>query len=194
MPAHITIITPIKNLECRGLPPISPRQYGAAIHSASCNAPQQFRFDLIPNLHFASFVMLDAAADFGPNLVFEATFDGSKEDFLSDLLRVAGNGIARALSALRRLSARRPPTPQLAKEYFLDHDAGAHIYSSPAAPAAPLRRSRTKIGSTQRSSAIFPDCRALPPRMNALFDALRGFIAARQVSAGRNSRPPCRGR
>jgi len=75
MPDYITIITPIEASNTERC-----RQYlrDNAEPQIGMQCKPQFRFDLIPNLHFASFVILDAAADFGPNLVFEATFDGLK--------------------------------------------------------------------------------------------------------------------
>ena len=44
---------------------------------------ETFRFDEVPNLHFCSFIILDRdGEEFPPYLVFEATFDGSRELFL----------------------------------------------------------------------------------------------------------------
>ncbi len=130
MPAHITIITPLRtsNVEdCRGYlrDNTEPR---STPHIMQCTP--KFRFDLIPSLHFASFLVLDAERDFGPNLVFEATFDGSREDFLSDLLRVAANGINDLYQHCVGYPRAGLQSPQLVKEYFLDHDAGAHIFFS----------------------------------------------------------------
>jgi hypothetical protein len=90
MPNFITIIAPIEASNTERC-----RQYlhDNAEPQSGMQCRPQFRFDLIPSLHFASFVILDAAAGFGPSLVFEATFDGSREDFLSELLRVARNGV-----------------------------------------------------------------------------------------------------
>ena len=68
MPDHITIITPIKTSDIERC-----RQYlrKNAEPEDRMRCRPQFRFDLIPNLHFASFVILDAAGDFSPSLVFE---------------------------------------------------------------------------------------------------------------------------
>src|SRR5262249_19125709 len=90
MPNCITIITPIKLSSTERC-----RRYlrDNAEPQAGMQCKAKFGFDRIRSLHFASFVILDAAADFEPSLVFEATFDGSKGDFVSDLLQVAGNGM-----------------------------------------------------------------------------------------------------
>ena len=143
MPDYITIITPIKKSD------IEPcRQYlrENAEPEVGMRCRPQFRFDLIPNLHFASFVILDAAADFGPSLVFEATFDGTKArlPFRSPARR--WRWYARALSALRRLSespASRVPNSQ--KNTLLATMRGL-TFIFPAIPAAPLRKSRTRTG------------------------------------------------
>ncbi|MGA9302889.1 MAG: hypothetical protein WBW45_21915, partial [Bradyrhizobium sp.] len=127
MPDYITIITPIKTSD------IEPcRQYlrENAEPEVGMRCRPRFRFDLIPNLHFASFVILEAAADFGPSLVFEATFDGTKADFLSDLLRVAGVGMHELYQHCAGYPVSGLTSPELAKEYFVGHDAGAHIYFS----------------------------------------------------------------
>jgi hypothetical protein len=178
MPAHITIITPIRtsNVEdCRSYlrDNTEPRSTPHIMH---CNPT--FRFDLIPSLHFASFLVLDAERDFGPNLVFEATFDGSREDFLSDFLRVAANGIDDLYQHCVGYPRAGLQTPQLVKEYFLDHDAGAHIFfsGSPGRTAAQIKDEHRIHATIVR---YFSELRALPPRMNALFDALRGFVSGK---------------
>ena len=107
MPNCITIITPIEPASterCRTY----LRKNAEPRIGMQCTP--QFGFDRIPSLHFASFVILDETADFGPSLVFEATFDGPKADFVSDLLQVAGNGMtsARSISPISiRESARK---------------------------------------------------------------------------------------
>ncbi len=52
--------------------------------TTGCNANRCFRSIQIKTLHFCSFVILDAEPDggFGPSLVFEATFDGGRAEFL----------------------------------------------------------------------------------------------------------------
>ena len=176
MANYITIITPIvaSNTErCR--------QYlrDNAEPESGMRCRPDFRFDLIPNLHFASFVILQATDDFEPSLVFEATFDGPKADFISDLLRVAGDG----MHGLYRHCVGYPPsgrtTPELAKEYFTGHDAGAHTYFSG-------NRGRTvaeiKNESAIRSSIVsyFSKLHGsgdFAPRLDGLFSRLRGFVA-----------------
>src|SRR5262249_49507084 len=121
------IITPIKVSDTERC-----RQYlrDNAEPAIDMQCRPRFRFDLIPNLHFASFVILDATADFGPSLVFEATFDGSKSDFLSELLRVAPDGMHEVYQHCVGYPALGLTTPELAKEYFVSHDVGANIYFS----------------------------------------------------------------
>jgi len=90
MPNYVTIITPIKASQTEQC-----RQYlrDNAEPESGMRCRPDFRFDRIPSLHFASCTILERTHDFEPSLVFEATFDGSKADFISDLLRAAGEGI-----------------------------------------------------------------------------------------------------
>jgi hypothetical protein len=178
MPNYITIITPLKASNTEHC-----RQY-----LRDCAEPQigmqckpQFRFDLIPNLHFASFVILDEAADFGPCLVFDATFDGSKADFLSDLLRVARDGMHELYQHCVGYPDTGLETPELAKEYFIGHDAGAHIYFS-GSPGRTVAQIKGENWIHSKIVSCFSRPRAgdaFPPRLNGLFGALRGFIAER---------------
>ena len=127
MPNCITIITPIEPASterCRTY----LRKNAEPRIGMQCTP--QFGFDRIPSLHFASFVILDETADFGPSLVFEATFDGPKADFVSDLLQVAGNGMHELYRHCTGYPAASLTTPELAKEYLIDHDAGTAIYFS----------------------------------------------------------------
>ena len=178
MPDYVTIITPIKASNTERC-----RQYlrDNAEPKIGLQCRPLFRFDLIPNLHFASFVILDAAADFGPNLVFEATFDGSKADFLSDLLRVAGNGMHELYRHCVGYPDTGLTTPELAKEYFMGHDAGAHIYFS-GSPGRTVAQIKGENRIHSRIVSYFSRLQAgdaFPPRLNGLFGVLRGFIAER---------------
>ena len=178
MPDYITIITPIKASNAERC-----RQYlrENAEPQIGMQRNPQFRFDLIPSLHFASFVILDAAADFGPSLVFEATFDGSKADFLSDLLRIAGTGLHELYQNCVGYPQTALTTPELAKEYFIGHDAGAHIYFS-GSPGRTVAQIKGENRIHSRIVSYFSRLQAgdtFAPRLNGIFAALRGFIAER---------------
>jgi uncharacterized membrane protein YuzA (DUF378 family) len=178
MPDYITIIAPIKASNAERC-----RQYlrDNAEPQIGMQCKPQFRFDFIPTLHFASFVILDAAADFGPSLVFDATFDGSKTDFLSDLLRVAGNGMHELYQHCVGYPDTGLTTPELAKEYFIGHDAGAHIYFS-GSPGRTVAQIKSEHRIHSRIVSYFSRLQAgdsFAPRRNGLFGALRGFIAER---------------
>jgi hypothetical protein len=178
MPDYITIITPIKasDTECC-------RQYirDNVEPEGGMRCRPKFRFDLIANLHFASFVILDAEADFSPSLVLEATFDGSKADFLSDLLRVAGVGIHELYEHCVDYPASGLITPELAKEYLIGCDAGAHIYFS-GSPGRTVAQIKDESRIHSRIVSYFSRLQtggAFAPRLNELFSDLRGFIARR---------------
>jgi uncharacterized membrane protein YuzA (DUF378 family) len=189
MPNYITIITPIKDTSaepCRQF----LRDHAEPEDGMRCRP--QFRFDLIPNLHFASFVILDAAADFGPSLVFEATFDGSKADFLSDLLRIARDGMHELYQHCVGYPASCLVTPEIAKEYFIRHDAGAHIYFS-GSPGRTVAEIKGENLIHSRIAGFFSRLQAgdtFPPRLDGLFDTLRGFIAERASRRWAGQRAP----
>jgi hypothetical protein len=189
MANYITIITPIEGLDTKPC-----RQYLRAKAEPECGmrCRPDFQFDLIPALHFASFVILDATDDFGPSLVFEATFDGSKEDFVSDLLRVAGEGMHGLYQHCKAYPACGLTSPELVKEYLIDHDQGAHIYffGNPGRTVAEIRGEsgiHSKIVSYfsgQQPSGSFA------PRLDGLFVQLRGFIAEKSGSRWAEQQAP----
>ena len=178
MPNFITIIAPIEASNTERC-----RQYlrDNAEPQTGMQCRPQFRFDLIPSLHFASFVILDAAAGFGPSLVFEATFDGSRDDFLSELLHVARDGMHELYRYCIGYPASGLETPELAKEYFIGHDAGANIYFS-GSPGRTVAQIKGEDRIRSRVVSFFSQLQAgevFPPRLNGLFGGLRGFVAER---------------
>ena len=145
----------------------------------ACNADRSFRFDLIPDLHFASFVILEATDDFEPTLVFEATFDGPKSDFISDLLRVAGDGMHKLYRHCADYPASGLTTPELAKEYFISHDAGADIYFSgnPGRTVAEIKNENGIRSTIVNYFSGLQASGAFAPRLDGLFLRLRSFLA-----------------
>jgi hypothetical protein len=72
-------------------------------------------------------------------------------------------------------------TPELAKEYFIGHDAGAHIYFS-GSPGRTVAQIKGENRIHSRIVSYFSRLQAgdaFPPRLNGLFGTLRGFIAER---------------
>jgi hypothetical protein len=179
MPNCITIITPIKLSSTERC-----RQYlrDNAEPQVGMQCKPKFGFDRIPNLHFASFVILDAAADFEPSLVFEATFDGSKGDFVSDLLQVAGNGMYELYQHCIGYPAAALTTPELAKEYLIDHDAGTDIYFS-GSPGRTVGEIKGESRIHSRIVNYFSRLQggdSFAPRLNGLFSGVRAFITRRE--------------
>jgi hypothetical protein len=188
MTNYITIITPIEGLDTEPC-----RQYlrAKAEPQSGMRCRPDFQFDLIPTLHFASFVILETD-DFGPSLVFEATFDGSKEDFVSDLLRVAGKGLHELYQHCKGYPACGLTTPELAKEYLIDHDKGAHIYFS-GNPGRTVAEIRGESGVHSKIVSYFSGQQrsgAFAPRLDGLFVQLRGFIAERSGSRWAEQQAP----
>ncbi|WP_315830904.1 hypothetical protein [Bradyrhizobium prioriisuperbiae] len=147
-----------------------------------------FQFDRIKTLHFCSFVILDAEANFGPSLVFEATFDGARADFLRELLRVAPDGLHELYKhciGYPALGLVSPETtaPELIREYLERYDVGANTFFSgyPGRSAAQVRDENaihsgivTFLGDRWRAA------QALPGRLVGFFDSIRDeFIRGR---------------
>jgi uncharacterized membrane protein len=88
---------------------------------------ETFRFDEIRNLHFCSFIILDRdGEEFPPCLVFEATFDGSRDSFLDTLLRHASKAIHEIYSHCKGYPKSGLEAPKLVQDYLAAHDVGAH--------------------------------------------------------------------
>jgi hypothetical protein len=175
MANYITIITPIKSSlagQCRDY----LRRHAEPQAGMQCTG--DFPFDRISTLHFASCVILEETGDFAPSLVFEAAFDGSKEDFISDLLRVAGNGIHELYQHCEGYPASGRISPELAKEYLISHDAGAHIYfsGSPGRTVGEIR-GESRVRSEIVDHFVKPQrLAATAPRLDGLFAQLRSFM------------------
>lgn len=193
MPNHITIITPIITTPADDSNVDRCRQYlraNAEPHSGM-NCKPYFRFDFIPTLHFASFVILEATDDFEPCLVFEATFDGSKADFVSDLLRVAGEGMDELYRHCKYWPAGGLTTPELAREYLIAHDKGAHIYYS-GSPGRTVAEIRDEGGIHSKIVRYFSRQQpgGFAPRLDGLFVQLRGFVAGQKDSRWAEQQAP----
>ncbi|MEA2934569.1 MAG: hypothetical protein QOD74_1215 [Variibacter sp.] len=96
------------------------------------------------SLHFCSFLIvpnLEGAA----NLVFEATFDGSLDDFLDDLLNVALPGIHAIYEHCVGYPATGQSIPALMAGYLRDNNAGATAFFTGSAG-----RSVSQIRGEQR--------------------------------------------
>jgi hypothetical protein len=175
MPNYVTIITPIKASQTEQC-----RQYlrDNAEPESGMRCRPDFRFDRIPSLHFASCTILERTHDFEPSLVFEATFDGSKEDFISDLLGAAGEGIHGLYQHCAGYPDSGLASPELAKEYLMDHDVGAHIYFSgnPGRTAAEIKGESGLQSEIVDHFAGQQRRGAFAPRLDGLFAQLRGFI------------------
>jgi hypothetical protein len=175
MTKYVTIITPIKAAQTEQC-----RQYlrGNAEPGSGMRCRPDFRFDLVPSLHFASCIILEETHDFEPSLVFEATFDGSKADFISDLLRAAGEGMHGLYQHCVGYPASGLISPELAKEYLINHDVGAHIYFS-GNPGRTVAEIKGESGLQSEIVGYFAGQQrraAFAPRLDGLFAQLRSLI------------------
>ena len=80
-------------------------------------------------LHFASASVLcrypDAPDDFTPQLLFEASFDGPREDFVDDLVATGGMWLDTVFQDCEGYPPQGTQIPQLVKNYLFNHDKGA---------------------------------------------------------------------
>jgi hypothetical protein len=148
---YITIVTPIKpgqdnnaleRLESylrAEVAPSGPDASGGSHAFIQCQ--KSFPFDEIKELHFCSMLILRGVDQSDPTdpacLVFEATFDGSREEFLDDILRVAPEGMHTIYGYCVGYPGDWESHPQIGlaapalfKEYLLQHDVGVNTFYS----------------------------------------------------------------
>lgn len=178
MPSFATIVTPLRPeqvADCRAyLAANADPLPDFARERLKCRP--LFPFDAVATLHFCSFIILDAEDGFGPSLVFEATFDGPRADFLRDLLRAAPAGFDKVYRHCESYPAAGMIAPDLVREYLERHDVGAHAFFS-GAPG----RSATQIQDEERIRADVVRFLATPAigargargRLTELFDLVR---------------------
>ena len=178
-PNRTTIITPLDSDrvdECREYlrNNAEPRLAGDSIECRPL-----FRFDKIGSLHFCSFVILEADGEFAPSLVFEATFDGSQEDFLSELLDVTSAGMHEVYRHCTDYAFSGPAAPQLIEEYLANHDVGANTFfsGSPGRSVAQIQGENLLRHDilTFLSKRCRPDD-AIPARSAGFLDELRRHV------------------
>jgi hypothetical protein len=104
-----------------------------------------FRFDQINGLHFCSMLIVHGREKGDCScLVFEATFDGAREEFLHDLLTVAPDGIHAIYGKCEGYPISGLAVPNLIKDYLISNDVGAQTFfsGSPGRSVAQIRGER----------------------------------------------------
>lgn len=84
-------------------------------------------FYLMDGLHFASFVILDGVGAKPARLVFEATFDGPRDAFVDDLVKIAGAGLDAIFKNCHGYPATGPTLPAAISDYLVANDLGAQL-------------------------------------------------------------------
>ncbi len=146
-----------------------------------------FSFDRITTLHFCSFAILEEDEEFGPRLVFEATFDGSREDFLGELLDTAPIGMRAVYCHCAGYSPTALAAPEITKEYLICHDVGANTFftGSPGRTVAQIKgESRLRSDIVTFLSNRWPIGSRAPARSAGYLEAIR-----REVISGRGRQP-----
>jgi hypothetical protein len=154
--------------------------FDALTGSVRCKA--LFRFDQIPNLHFCSLVVLDGDSAFDPYLVFEATFDGPRDDFLCELTSVALEGIDSIYEFCQGYPESGLAVPELIKEYLANCDVGAHAFYSgtPGRSVAQVQgESRLRDEIVTYLSGL-RSANTLPPTLAGLQQQLRNELIRRR--------------
>jgi hypothetical protein len=141
------------------------------------------------DLHFASMSVIgpgraNIPPDFRPHLVFEASFDGTREDFVDQLLAVAGDEVDRIYRHCEDYPGTGMQAPLLVKKYLLRHDVGADALFI-AYPGRHVSQIRQEDRLHDRLAALAEiDRKALPasglppPVSRSLVNLLRRQIAA----------------
>jgi hypothetical protein len=126
---YTTIITSIRSCQAGALKQylqehVAPRFDPAKI----IECQNSFPFDQIKGLHFCSLLIIHEADGSDPRLVFEATFDGLREEFVDDLLRVASQWIHKIYGRCEGYPKSGLAVPELIKSYLLANDAGVQTF------------------------------------------------------------------
>ncbi|MGH9373069.1 MAG: hypothetical protein ACRD15_16230 [Vicinamibacterales bacterium] len=91
--------------------------------------PVGFPCDRLVGLHFASLSVIDsrgnAPTDFAPHALFEASFDGPREDFINDLVTLTPAAVDEIFRDCEGYPAAGTTLPEVVKEFLFHHDEGA---------------------------------------------------------------------
>jgi hypothetical protein len=181
MPGYTTIIVPIEEQRANDCRHYLRDNVEPSCTTAGLQCSKKFPFHLIPTLHFCSFIVLHEN-DFGPNLVFEATFDGSRDDFLSDLMQVAPDGMHELFSHCVGYPCSDSAIPHIAREYLARHDAGAHAFfcGNPGRTVAQIKDEEGLRAAIVQHLSGLGIGSAVPPRLNPLFEVLQDFLRSKK--------------
>lgn len=135
-------------------------------------------------LHFASVTVLgrckDVPDDFTPHLLFEASFDGTREDFVDDLIAHGGPWLDTVFQDCEGYPTEGHRIPQVVNNYLFDHDCGANC-SYVAYPYRSVEQIHHEHGLRLAVAEIERRLRGIwlpPPRPRALVSRIREQIAA----------------
>lgn len=84
-------------------------------------------FTELEDLHYASFVTV-AADGTEPYLLFEGNIDGSRSDFLDELVRAAGDGVDQVYGHCVGYPSAGAQDPEAVVAYLEDHDIGTNTF------------------------------------------------------------------
>jgi hypothetical protein len=147
------------------------------------------RFRALTRLHFASFSVIDNHSDgdgdspFEPHLVFEASFDGSREDFVDELVLLLGPLLDEIYAHCVGYPDHATTLPQPVKNYLHHHDCGADaLYvATPGRTVDQItqeRRLRQELHwRAERIRNNVPYAAIPPPTKRAIVQRLRREIA-----------------
>ena len=128
-PNCLTVIVPIRDGRAVELKAYLKAEIDPDYHAidGTLTCKPKMPFHLLEGLHFASFVILDDEDAKPARLVFEATFDGARDAFVNDLVRIATEGLDAIFSNCRGYPATGPTLPAAISAYLIAHDLGAQL-------------------------------------------------------------------
>ena len=135
-------------------------------------------------LHFASVAVLgpypEAPDDFTPHLLFEANFDGTREDFVADLIAYGGDWLDTVFQHCEGYPSQGTRIPQVVNNYLFRHDRGTDCSYF----AYPFRSVEQIHHESRLRSAVTAIERALrsdwlpPPRARSMVSEIRYQITS----------------
>lgn len=173
----VTIVTPVK--------PDCDTQLRELIEQRIC--ADEFR--VLSGLHFASLSVIDDRLDgpedppFNPHLVFEASFDGCREDFVDELVLLVGHRLNTIYVHCEGYPSSGVALPQVVKNYLIRHDLGADtLYvATPGRTVEQIRQeSRLRDELHHRADCIrrtVPHEEIPPPTQRSIVNRLRREVA-----------------
>ena len=186
-PGYATFVLPIADAKSENLRAYlvkNAEPTGLANNTGRLMCQTDFPFDKIRTMHFCSFHILPAAEGCASSLVFEATFDGSRSDFLDEFFRAMPQGLDKVLVHCKGYPQSGLAAPALAKSYLEAHDAGANAFfsGSPGRTVSQIEGEGTLRGAMTGFLRQRPASQSPPPTLVGLQKELQREVVRDEPS------------